>query len=379
MGWVGKSLAVIIVAGAGAGGYQYYAGHHTEHTVARATPPVPIVAGRVGIQDFAVFQSTIGTVQAYNSVLVRARVDGQLDKVAFTEGQEIKANDVLAIIDQRPFQAALEQAEAIKAKDEAQMANAQRDLQRYVDLRDFASKQSLDTQRTLVAQLTATLQGDRAAIDNAKTQLDYTTIRAPLSGRAGARLIDQGNMVRSSEGTGLLSINQIKPIIVMFTLPQDVLDDVVAAEKRGPVRVDAYKRDDKTAIDTGTLTLIDNQIDPATGTIRFKAAFANEATRLWPGQFVNVHVMTEVRPKAVVVAAPVVQRGPTGQFAFVVKPDNTVEQRPIVIGPSRNGITVVESGLQPNEVVVVDGQYKLRPNVKVDVGTSLDRSKTASN
>ncbi len=379
MGWVGKSLTVVVVVGIAAGGYRYYAGHTGERTVAHIAAPVPVIAGRVQSQDFAVFQNAIGTVQPYNSVLVRARVDGQLEKVAFTEGQEIKANDVLAVIDQRPFLAALEQAEAIKAKDEAQMANAQRDLQRYVDLRDFASKQSLDTQRALVAQLTATLQGDKAAIDNAKTQLDYTTIRAPLSGRAGARLIDQGNMVRSSEGTGLLSINQIKPIYVIFTLPQDVLDDVVAAEKRGPVRVDAYKRDDKTPIDTGTLTLIDNQIDPATGTIRFKAAFANEATRLWPGQFVNVHVMTEVKPQAIVVPSQVVQRAPAGPFAFVVRPDNTVEQRPIVVGPSRNGITVVDSGLQTNEIVVVDGQYKLRPNVKVDVGSSLERAKTASN
>ena len=379
MGWVGKALAVIIVAGGGVAAYQYYAHRPQSTLAAKPALPVPVVAGRVGLQDFAVFQTTIGTVQAYNSVLVRARVDGQLEKVAFTEGQDVKANDVLAVIDQRPFAAVLEQAEAVRAKDEAQMANAQRDLQRYVDLRDFASKQSLDTQRALVAQLTATLQGDQASIDNAKVQLGYTTIHAPISGRTGARLIDQGNMVRSSEGTGLLSINQVKPIFVIFTLPQDALDDVLPAQKRGAVRVDAYKRDDKTAIDTGTLTLIDNQIDPATGTIRFKATFANEATRLWPGQFVNVHVMTEMRKNATVIPTQVIQRGPSGLFAYVIRPDMSVEQRPIKVGPGRDGVTVVESGLQPNETIVVDGQYKIRPNVKVDVGSSLDRAKTASN
>ena len=379
MGWVGKGLALVLIAGGGTAAYQYYSHRPQTRAATRPNPPVPVVAGRVTAQDFPVYQTTIGTVQAYNSVLVRARVDGQLEKVAFVEGQEIKANDVLAIIDQRPFAAALEQAEAVKAKDEAQMANAQRDLQRYVDLKDFASKQATDTQRTLVAQLTATLQGDKAAVDNAKVQLGYTTIRAPISGRAGARLVDQGNMVRSGEGAGLLVINQIQPITVIFTLPQDALDDVATAQKRGAVRVDAYKRDDTTVIDTGTLTLIDNQIDPATGTIRFKATFANGATKLWPGQFVNVHVMTDMKPQALTVPAQTVQRGPSGMFAFVVKSDMSVEQRPVTVGPSRNGTTVIEKGLAPNEIIVVDGQYKVRPNVKVDVGTSLDRAKTASN
>ena len=379
MGLVGKGLAVIVVGGGAAFAYASLGHRDASQGTAKAAAPVPVVAGRVATRDFAVFQTTIGTVQAYNSVLVRARVDGQLDKVDFTEGQDVNAGDVLAVIDQRPFAAALEQAEAIKAKDVAQLANAQRDLQRYVDLRDFASKQSLDTQRALVAQLTATLQGDQAAIDNAKVQLGYTTIRAPISGRAGARLVDEGNMVRSSEGTGLLSINQVKPIFVIFTLPQDALDDVLAARRRGAVRVDAYKRDDKTAIDSGTMTLIDNQIDPATGTIRFKAAFANDATRLWPGQFVNVHVMTEMRKDVVVVPTQVVQRGPAGMFAYVIRSDRTIEQRPVTVGPDRNGLTIIETGLKPDETVVVDGQYKLRPNVKVDVGTSLDRAKTASN
>lgn len=372
------TLAIVLIACAG-GGYYFWRGDAAKPVAVRQTPPVPIVAGLVRQEDFAVYQSAIGTVQGYNTVTVRARVDGQLEKVAFTEGQDVNAGDTLAVIDPRPFQTALEQAEAMKAKDEAQLANVQRDLQRYVDLKDFASKQSVDTQKALVAQLQAQIMGDQAAIDNAKVQLSYTTITAPISGRTGARLVDQGNMIRSSEGAGLLMIAQMKPIFVTFTLPQDFLDDVVQAQRRGAVVVEAFKRDDVTKIGTGALSLIDNQIDAATGTIRFKATFDNGDLRLWPGQFVNAHIVTEMRLNATTVPAQVVQRGPQGYYAYVVGADRTIEQRPVKIGPSRNGVTVIEAGLSPGETVVVDGQYKIRPGVKVDIGSSLNRPKTASN
>jgi multidrug efflux system membrane fusion protein len=330
-------------------------------------------------QDFPVYRTAIGTVQAYNTVTMRARVDGELQRVAFKEGQDVKAGDLLAVIDPRPFETALAQAEAAKTKDEAQLANAQRDLQRVVELRDFASKQSVDTQRTLVTQLQATIQADQAAVDNAKVQLSYTTITAPLSGRAGARLVDQGNMVRATEGTGLLVITQLQPIFITFTVPQDWLDEIVAAEARGSVKVDALKRDDVTKIATGVLSLIDNQIDTATGTIRLKATFANEDQRLWPGQFVNLRVQTNFRPKALVVPAQAVQRGAQSPYAYIVKPDQTVEARPVKLGPSEAGLTVIESGLRLGETVVIDGQFKLRPGARVDVVGPTDKAKTASN
>jgi len=379
---IGKLLiTALLLGGAGAGVYFWHGDSHPK--VARAQGAdlaVPAVTTKVEKQSFSVYLSAIGTVQAYNMVTVRARVDGQLDKVAFTEGQDVKAGDVLAIIDPRPFQTALEQAEATKAKDTATLANAELDLKRYVDLRDFASRQSLDTQRATVAQLHATLQGDQAAIDNAKVQLGYTTIVAPLSGRTGARLVDQGNMVRSSEGAALLVITQIHPIFVTFTLPQDALDDLKAAQRRGTVEVEALKRDGITKLATGSLSLIDNQIDAATGTIRLKATFTNEDDRLWPGQFVNVKVLTEIRPDAIAIPAQVVQRGPQGTFAFVVNADQTVATRALKTGPTDSGTTVVESGLAPGEIVVVEGQYKLRPGTKVQPqAMSVGKEKTARN
>lgn len=332
---------------------------------ANAPAAIPVVSDTARQADVPIVLSTIGTVQAFNTVTVRARVDGQLEKVALTEGQDVKAGDVLAQIDPRPFQAALEQAQAAKARDEAQLANAKRDLQRFTDLKEFASRQSVDTQNALVAQLGAALQGDQAAIDNAQVQLGYTKITAPLSGRTGARLVDQGNMVRASEGTGLLVITQLQPISVIFTLPQDVLDQVSAAMARGHVPVEAYKRDDSTKLATGTLALIDNQIDVTTGTMRLKATFPNQDRKLWPGQFVNIRVQVDMRPKAVTVPAQVMQRGAKGMFAYVIKPDLVVEPRPITVGQTREGTAIIESGLTAGETVVLDGQYKLKPGAKV--------------
>ena len=330
-----------------------------------APPPVPVTIGVAKSQDFPIIYDGIGTVQAFNTVTIRARVDGTLQKVLFQEGQDVKAGDVLAVIDPRPFKAALDQAIATKAKDEAQLANAKLDLKRFVELRDFASRQSVDTQGTLVSQLTATVKSDEAVIENATVQLSYTTITSPIDGRTGVRMIDAGNMIHASEGAALLVVTQMEPIYVTFTLPQDQLDGVATAQAHGDVRVEAYKRDADTLLATGKVAVVDNQIDTTTGTIRLKATFANKDRRLWPGAFVNVKVITEIRHNATVVVAQAVQRGPNGFFVYVVKPDMTVEMRPITSGGTADGETLVEKGLASGEKIIVDGQYKLQPGMKV--------------
>jgi membrane fusion protein, multidrug efflux system len=336
---------------------------------ARGAAGVPVTAGVVQSQDFAMYLSGIGTAQAFNTVTVKPRVDGQLIKVAFTEGQEVKAGDVLAQIDPRPFEAQLAQAKAQKARDEAQLANAKRDLERFSNLaaREFASRQSVDAQRTQVEALTAAIQGDQAAIDNAQVQLGYTTITSPINGRTGIRLVDMGNIVHASDANGLVVITQVKPIAVIFTLPQDSLDQVTKAQAaQGTLKVQAFKRDDVTELAEGTLALVDNQIDPSTGTIRLKAIFANDDNALWPGLFVNVRLALGVLPNAVSVPAQVVQRGPNGTYAYVISNDQTVAMRPVKVGPMRDGVILIESGLAPGDHVVIDGQYKLHPGSRVE-------------
>jgi multidrug efflux system membrane fusion protein len=339
----------------------------TEHVVPMA-PAVPVLAGRAEARDVPVFLVGLGVVQAFNTVTVKSRVDGQLDKIAYTEGKDVKEGDLLVQIDPRPFQAALGQALAAKARDEAQLANAKLDLGRYESLvnKEYATKQSVDTQRALVAQLTAALQGDQAAIDNARVQLQYATITAPISGRTGMRLVDQGNIVHANDANGLVIITQLQPISVIFTLPQDELDEVTAAMAKGPLKVLAFKRDDVTQLGEGTVQLIDNQIDQSTGTMRLKATFPNTNNALWPGAFVNARLQVTVRPGAITVPAQVIQRGPKGTYAYVIKPDLTVEQRPIKVGPTRDGVAIIDQGLAAGEQVVVDGQYKLRAGTRVE-------------
>lgn len=344
---------------------------------ASASPAVPVVVGSVTSEDFPITYDGIGTVQAYNTVTIRARVDGTLQEVRFKEGQDVKAGDVLAIIDPRPFQASLDQAVANKAKDEAQLANAKLDLKRFVDLRDFASRQSVDTQSTLVAQLQAAVKGDAASIENAQVQLGYTTITSPIDGRTGVRLIDPGNMIHASEGAALLVVTQMEPIFVTFTLPQEELDAVRMAETRGKVPVEAYKHDESTLLAKGELAVIDNEIDTATGTIRLKATFANKDRRLWPGEFVNARVVTETKHDATVVPAQSVQRGPSSLFVYVVKPDETVEMRPITAGGTAAGMTLVKQGLEPGERIILDGQYKVQPGVKVQPITRAEKTARA--
>src|SRR5215472_8593545 len=309
----------------------------------------------------------IGTVQAYNMVALKSRVDGQIVRVDFKEGQDVKAGDPLFQIDPRPYQAALDQAQASKQKDEAQLAGAQLDLERYEKLigTGYQTRQSYDNQKATVAQLQAAIKGDEAQINTAKLNLSYADIRSPIDGRLGARLVDKGNLVHANDNNALVMITEVKPIFVSFTLPQETLDDVRENHKRSPLAVYAYTGDSKTKLAEGKLTLIDNAIDQATGTIHLKARFDNEDERLWPGQFVSLRVVLSTRSNVATVPSQTVQNGPNGSYAYVIKPDNTVERRDVDVASIQDGIAVVTKGLATGERVVVDGQDRLTNGARV--------------
>ena len=332
--------------------------------------PVPIVAGVVVQKDVPIFLDGLGTVQALNTVTVHPRVDGELKDVNFTEGQDVEVGKVLAQIDDAPYRAQWEQAMAKKGQDEALLENARRDLERNADLieKKVISPQQYETQKALVAQLDATVKADDAAIKNAKVQLDYSTVVSPIAGRIGMRLIDKGNVVHASDTRGLVVITQLQPISLVFTLPAQNLGEIQKEKNRGAeLEVLAVDRDNKTLMDSGTLTVIDNQIDTATGTIMLKATFPNRDLQLWPGQFVNARLLLTVRKQGIVVPASVVQRGPNGAYAFVIKDDLTVEMRPVTVTRIERDEALIEDGLQAGERVVVDGQYKLQPGSKVKI------------
>jgi multidrug efflux system membrane fusion protein len=336
----------------------------------KGAPAVPVMTTTVKEQDIPTYLSGIGSVTPLYAVIVKARVDGQLEKVTFSEGQQVAAGTVLAQIDARPFQAQLDLAQAQKARDAAQLANSIVDLERYSVLlkQDSIAQQQVSTQQATVDQLKATVQADQATIDNAKVQLDYTTIRAPISGRTGVRLVDPGNIVRATDNTGIVSINQIDPIAVLFTLPEDRFQDInraIQAHGRTALEVQAFAREDNTLLGTGKLMLVNNQIDTATGTVQLKAQFPNAAHKLWPGQYVNVHLVMGTRQRAATVPASVVQRGPNGLYAYVVSADETVAVQAIRVGLIQDGTAIVEEGLQGGVRVVTDGQYKLKPGAKI--------------
>ncbi len=331
--------------------------------------PAPVAVDVAAVQraDVPVYLEGLGTVQAFYTVTVTARVDGQIEKVAFREGQHVKKGELLVQIDPRPYQAALGVAQATRAKDEALLANARLDMQRYEQLapEELASKQTVDTQRALIAQLTAQVKGDAAAIDNARTQLDYTTITAPIEGRTGIRLVDPGNIVHASDTAGMVVVTQLEPIAVMVSLPEENFGELSAALKRGPVSATALSRDDKEVLDTGTVELIDNQIDQATGTIRVKAILPNKRQQLWPGQFVNLRVQTQVRSQVLTIPAAALERGPDGTFTYVVQPDSTVTVAPLTVGEQEGDIVVVERGVSAGQQVVTSNQYRLQPGTHV--------------
>jgi membrane fusion protein, multidrug efflux system len=336
---------------------------------AAAGAGVPVTAGKVTAADVPVFLQAIGTVQAFNMVTIKSRVDGQLVKVEFSEGQEVKQGDPLAQVDPRPYQAALEQAQAAKAKDEATLAGAQADLDRYGKLvgSGYQTRQSYDQQKALVAQSEAAIKGDQAQIDTAQLNLGYSDIRSPIDGRLGARLVDAGNMVHAADPNGLVTVAQLQPIFVSFTVAQENAHKIRERQAEAPLEVMAYGDDGKTMLATGKLTLIDNTIDQPTGTIRLKASFANRDERLWPGEFVNVRLILSTRRNAPTVPAQTVQNGATGQYVYVIKPDHTVERRDVEVGAVQDGIAVVTKGLEAGEPVVVDGQYRLTNGARVKV------------
>ena len=329
---------------------------------------VAVLTTRVELRDVPIWLSGLGTVQAFNTVTVRPRVSGTLDAINFTEGQNVKAGDILAQIDPRPYLIALERAKARQAQNQAQLSNATLELDRVRALveSDAESRQILEQRQTVVAQLTAVGQADQAELNAAQLDLDFTTIRAPISGRTGVRLVDAGNLVIASQTTGLVVITQLQPVSLLFTLPQHHLPALrrrLQADASAPVVLAAG--DQGAVLARGTLDLIDNQIDTSTGTVRLKASFANEDFALWPGQFVSARILIETRNQTTVVPAEAVQAGLNGPFAYVVKVDQSVEARGIKSGPTVDAFTVIESGLQAGERVVTDGHSKLQPGARV--------------
>lgn len=332
-------------------------------------PAVPVSAAVASRRDVPVYLEGLGNVQAYNSVTIRPQVDGQLRQIAFKEGQELHAGDLLVQIDPRTYQAALDQAQAKRAQDQAQLTNARTDLVRYTGLveKNYVARQQLDTTRALVNQLEAAVQGDDAAIENARVMLGYTTIKSPIDGRTGIRLVDVGNIVHANDANGIVVITQVHPISVLFTLPEDSVTRIVQAMAAAPLKVVALSRDGTKLLDQGTLELIDNQIDQTTGTIRLKATMPNTKGMLWPGQFVNARVQVSTLPQAVTIPATAVQRGPQGAYAFVVKSDATVEMRQLALGEVSEGMAVIESGIKEGNSVVTEGQYRLQAGTRVEV------------
>jgi len=344
-----------------------------------AIPAVPVDAATVARSDVPGYLEGLGTVQAFYTVKVTARVDGQLDTVAFTEGETLKKGQLLAQIDPRPFQAALDQALAQRAKDEAQLTNAKLDMDRYMLLapENLASKQTVDTQRAAVSQGAATLKGDDATIENARTQLSYTTITAPISGRTGIRQVDPGNIVHATDTGGIVVMTQIQPIAVMFTLPEDQVPQMTEALDHGQVSVVALARDDGTVLDSGTVALLDNQIDQTTGTIRVKATFPNAHQRLWPGEFVTARVLVNVHKQALTIPAAALQRGPDGMFAYVLQPDSTVAVRPLKVTLLDENTVIIDSGLAAGERVVTSNLYRLEPGTPVRINNARPARKSS--
>jgi membrane fusion protein, multidrug efflux system len=357
-----------IIAAGGAAYWYWTQGPVPAHA---ARPParaaVPVSVATVGKQDMPIYLTGLGTVQASYTVGIHSQVDGKLQEVLFTEGQHVKKGDVLAKIDPRLFQAALDQAKAKKAQDQALLAAAQKDLARFKTLADkyIETQQNVDRQQGTVDQLKASIAADEAMIETAQTNLDYTTITAPSDGRIGVRLVDPGNIVHANDQGSLATLVLTRPSAVLFTLPARSLDDVRDALARGSVEVTAFDQDNRRALAKGTLLLVDNIIDQATATIRLKAMFPNEDEKLWPGEFVNARVLLETRSNAVVVPSAAVQRGPDGLFVWTVNANDIAEPRAIEAGPATGNLTIVASGLTGGERIVTDGQYKLQRDAPV--------------
>jgi multidrug efflux system membrane fusion protein len=365
--WRTVSILVLVAALAGGGAY-YWKTRPAPQQAARQAPAIPVTVVEATASNVPIYLDALGTVSASNTVSIHSQITGVLQKVNFTEGQEVHQGDVLATIDPRPVEAALTQAVAKKEQDQAQLISAQKDLARFADLakRDFATQQSLDQQQAKVDQLKAMIDADQGAIENAQTQLSYASITAPFDGRVGFRQLDAGNIIHPGDPQPLTVLTQIKPSMVIFTLPQKNLGAVREAMLRGKVEVLAYDQDGVKELATGELLLIDNQIDQLTSTIRLKARFANDDSRLWPGEFVRIRAQVDAKQNVVTIPPPALQRGPNGLYTWVIKPDNTAEQRLVEATTPDSNTVIVTKGLNPGEKVVVNGQYRLQAGARVD-------------
>jgi multidrug efflux system membrane fusion protein len=374
-----RLIGVIVLFGIAAAGLHWYAASSGKKDAAKPSDTaVPVDVALAERQDFPVYLNGLGVAQAWNTVTIRARVDGQIDKIAFQEGQMVKQGDLLLQIDPRPFQAILDQAAAKKALDEALLANSKHDLERYTKVGTLAvSQQQIDTQAALVKQQEAQVKADQGAIDNAQVQLGYTTITAPLAGRMGFRLVDRGNIVHANDQQGVAVITQIQPITVVFTAPEEELSRINEALKSGPLPVTALTSDGKTELDKGTLALVDNQVDTTTGSIRLKGKFDNPDLKLWPGLTVATRLQVETLKNAVVVPDVAVGRGPDGLFVYVVGEDNKVEMQKVEASVIQNGNAVVASGLTEGQRVVTSGSYRLQPGTLVEIRHGLEPNSIA--
>jgi multidrug efflux system membrane fusion protein len=344
-----------------------------------STDAVPVLATAAKSADVPVYFDGVGTAKALNTVIVRSQVDGKLIKVSFTEGQDVEKGFILAKIDPVTYQAAYDQTVAKKAQDEAQLANAKLDLERYTRLAatNAVNRQQLDTQRAMVSQLQAQVQLDQAAIDNARAILSYTDVIAPITGRTGIRQIDEGNIVKAADATGIVILTQLRPISIFFNLPQQDLPDLNKGFAEGPLPVDALGPDGKTPLDTGKVVVIDNQVDQTTGTVKLKAEFPNVNLQLWPGQFVNVRVLMDTLRQVVVVPTAAIQRGPNGTFVYVIKNEGTVTVRGVELAQQDDVQSVVTDGLQAGERVVTTGFARLTEGTQVSVSSAEDAGQVA--
>ena len=364
------ALAVLGLGGA-AVALTHASGRPAKPPATATAPAVPVVADTVKSGAVPIYLYGIGTVQAYNTVVVRSQIQGELTQIPFVEGQTVHPGDLLAQIDPRPYQAQLDQAMANRDRDQAQLANAEANLQRYLPLlaKGFATPQLVDTQKAQVAQIAAAVKSDEAIIESAQVQLGYTRITAPIDGVTGIRQLDIGNIIHPTDPNGLVVVTQLQPISVIFTLPEADLPQIQLQMAKGQLPVLAYSQDDKIQLDEGTLALVDNQIIQTSGSVRLKAKFPNPAHRLWPGELVNIRLLIDTRPQGLTVASPVVQQGPQGAYVYVIKPDDTIESRAVAVAQISGGRALIDSGLKAGEQVVADGQSRLQPGSRVKVLT----------
>jgi multidrug efflux system membrane fusion protein len=377
--FLGVSASALLLAG-GVAAYATHDDGPASPPQHKPPPAVPVVAEAVKQSQVPIYLRGIGTVQAYNTVTVRSQITGQLTNIAFTEGQKVQTGDLLAQIDPRPYQAQLDQATANRTRDQAQLANAQQLLQRDAPLlaEGYATPQAVETEKDQVAQYAAMVQSDTAQIENAEVNLSYTRLTSPIDGVTGIRQVDNGNIIHPADPNGLVVVTQLQPISVIFTLPETALPEIQEAMTKAPPSVLAYSQDNKVELDRGSLSVLDNQIVQTSGSVRLKATFPNAAHRLWPGELIDVRLLAQTLPDAITVSSAAVQQGPQGAYVYVVKPNDTVEQRTVTVGQTAAKRTVVTAGLRLDEQVVTSGQSRLQPGSHITVAIGQAAQTVAS-